>query len=181
MSTPTASSATVENEVAPHSSRTDRKKTRDGLRKEKFRSKKSTETDTENKKQIYSKLYFGFKNISDAMSSMQIVIKPRAVILPITTRGIGFTIRTLIAKFARLGIRGVNHHQLCSSLYRVTLIMAEIKMMQSLQSVVTRNLGRRFRNIDIPIDFVRIIGELILITLLVRSNPSEPSTFHVYQ
>lgn len=160
MSTPTTPSTPVDS--APQTPIKGKGKAeRDGKRKEGFRAKKSTGTDEANKKALFDQLLFGFKHVNNAMLSMQIVATPRSVILPVSTRATGFIVRFLISKFARLQIRQLQYHQFCCALYRVSLLSFDIKVMQSMANQTSKNIGRgMYRDIDINIDFVRILGEL---------------------
>ncbi|XP_018314739.1 uncharacterized protein [Mycetomoellerius zeteki] len=117
--------------------------------------------DSNAKQALYEKLYYGFKRQNEAMKSIQIMITPRSIILPISTRSIGFMIRFLICKFARLNIQNVDFHGLCSALYRVTLLQLNVKLMQTMLNQCSRNIGTNdFITIDVKSEFVRIVCEL---------------------
>lgn len=77
----------------------------DVRRFDKKREQMSSKTDTDNKKILFDRLFFGFKTQTDAMHSMQIVKTPRSIILPIFTRGIGFLNRFLVQRLSRLNIQ----------------------------------------------------------------------------
>lgn len=126
---------------------------------EKKRGKTSIKTDSDNKMVLFDKLFFGFKAQADVMQSLQIVIK-RSVILPMSTRGIGFMTRYLMQRFSCLNIPNIDFHNLCASVYRVTLCMFEIKLMSVMQNQNSLNIGHNFQNIFISTDFVRVIGSL---------------------
>lgn len=131
----------------PQTSRQNRNK----KRFENKRSKESEKTDSQNKQDLYKKLYYGFRNLSDAMQSMQINTVSRSIILPISTRSAGFIIRFMITKFSRLGIQNINYHNLGCALYRVTLFQINLKIALALHNQCSRNIGHaEFMTLNIP-------------------------------
>lgn len=138
-----------------------KEKQRSGKRMDDHRAVTSQRNDASVKQTIYEKLYYGFRQQNEAMKSMQIVTTPRSILLPISTRTAGFMIKFLICKFARLGVKNVNLHGLCSALYRVVLIQIEIKLSQAMRDQFSRNIGtRHFMHIDVSPEFVRAVCEL---------------------
>lgn len=133
---------------------------RDRQRFERKQETMSKKTDSDNKKILFDKLFFGFKTQSDAMHSMQIVKIPRSVIVPISTRGVGFMNRFLMQRLSRLNIQNVDYHELSAALYRISLCMLDIKLMQVMQNQVSRNLGADFSDSFVFVDFVRAVGSL---------------------
>lgn len=131
---------------------------RDKQHFENKRDQMSIKTDSKNKKVLFDQLYFGLKIQEDVMQSMQVV--PCSIILPMSTRGIGFMTRYLMQKFSLLNIPNINFHNLCASVYRVTLCMFEIKLMQVMQNQVSLNIGHNFENIAVSIDVIQAIGSL---------------------
>lgn len=121
----------MQNETSSNFSSSQQKnqRPRDKQRFERKREQMSMKTDSENKKILFDKLFFGFKTQSEAMHSMQIVKIPRSVILPISTRGLGFMNRYLMQRLSRLNIQNLDLHTLSASLYRISLCMLEIKVM----------------------------------------------------
>lgn len=136
-------------------------RSRDKQLSEKKRERMSLDADdADNTKILYDKLFFGFKTRVDVMQSMQIVRVPRSIIIPVSSRGIGFMTRRLLHRFSRSNIKNLDFHNLCASLYRVTLCMYEIKLVQAMQNQVSTNLGQNFENLLIPIDVIRAIETL---------------------
>lgn len=84
----------------------------------------------EKKCEISNKLFFGFKNQVDMMQRIPASLTIRSdVIMPVSTRNIGFIIRHLLRQFCRLNLQNVDYHNLCdfsiAYLY-VCLILAAI-------------------------------------------------------
>ena len=132
---------------------------RNGKKKKNFRTKKSTIVDdTANKEVVLRRLFFGFNDINHIMRCIQgISLRPRSIILPISTRAIGFITRSLVSKFSRLGIRELKYHNFCCALYRISLLMLDIKVMKAMSNHTSMNVGSRlFRNIDINEDLIRV-------------------------
>jgi len=70
-----------------------KEKQRSAKRVEDHRASTSQKNDANAKQALYDKLYYGFRQQHEAMKSMQIVTTPRSIILPISTRSVGFMIR----------------------------------------------------------------------------------------
>lgn len=133
---------------------------RSSIRKENFARKKGREHESGTKVPLYEKLLFGFSDFHEAMASMHVSTSTRAIHLPISTRAIGFTVRYLTRKFARLGI-AFNHHAFCCALYRVSLFMYEFKISCASSVSSARNApGPNFLSFDIPADTIRVLGQL---------------------
>jgi len=122
---------------------------------ETHRALTSKKNKTATKAACYEKLYYGLhKHVP--IKNMQRVTVPQSVILPISTRSVGFMIRFLISKFARQNMN-VKFHALCSALYRVTLLQIDIKLSQAMRKQYIINTGREwFLRVDIP-DFANSV------------------------
>lgn len=103
-------------------------------------AKQGHKTDYDIKAVLYEKLLFGYSNYFDVLSSMRISVVSRVIHLPISTRAIGFITRFLVRKFACLGIiENIDPHALCCAMYRIHLIMYEIKLINSKKRAEYRN------------------------------------------
>lgn len=147
-------------EQAAGPSHLEKKPPRDKRRKEAFRKKKSEETSSMEKKAVYEHLYFGFNNMSNALSSLQVSVNPRTVIVPITTRGVGFIIRAIVARLTRLAIRQLEPVPLAAALYRITLLALEAKVGIAKEQTPATHYGSGYTQFDVSYDYVRKLGEL---------------------
>lgn len=94
---------------------------RSHARQEQFCDRKSTEHTANEHKRIYEKLMFDYRMQEEAMQSMQVISLPRTLVVPVSTRAVGFMSQFLFCKFARLQVKlplGSTVYQL----YRVTLM-----------------------------------------------------------
>jgi len=127
---------------------------------ETFKGRQGATVDNDVKRALFDKLLHGFKDISEVMSSMHVSTTTCAIHLPISTRAIGFTVRYLIRKFARLNIRGIDFHPLCCALYRISLLLYEIKITNARSQAAFRNAPHGFENFDVDTEIIRVIGQL---------------------
>lgn len=141
-----------------HRSPTVRKRT--DTRMERFRDRKSTDhTATEHKK-IFDKLMFGYNIQEDAINALQIISMPRTIVVPVSTRAVGFMVLFLFAKFARLKIKLPTE---CSMyrLYRLTLLQFELKVMQAKHEHLSRATGGKlFSTLQATFEQVQTVSEL---------------------
>lgn len=66
---------------------------------------------------------------------------PRTVILPISTRGIGFVIRNLVSELNKLELEGVDVYNLTNALYRISLLQLDIKIAYAMKVQLVHNIG----------------------------------------
>lgn len=133
---------------------------RNKQRFEKKREQMSVKTDQDNRKILSDKLFFGCNIQPEAMYRTQLNKISRGIILPISTRGLGFINRYLMQRFSRLNVKNLNFHDLSASLYRVSLCMLEIKIMQTMQNQMSLSNHVNFEQTFIPYDIIQAIGTL---------------------
>lgn len=118
-----------------------KKKDRDNERMTSFRTRQSERTSQQDKEALYEKLFFGYKNITEAMKNIEIQQVQPTVILPISTRSAGFIIRNMVSRFVRLGVLTLEKAKvLAGSLYRVTLMQIDYKVEEAMLLQHSRNL-----------------------------------------
>lgn len=117
------------------------KQNRDGDRITSFRGKQSEKTCQQDKEALYEKLFFGYKNITEAMKNIELQQTQRTVILPISTRSAGFIIRNMVSRFVRLGVLALDEAKtLAGALYRITLMQIDYKLEEAMLLQHSRNL-----------------------------------------
>lgn len=118
-----------------------KKSIRDDDRMTAHRARTSEKTVQENREALFEKLFFGYKNISEAMKNIELQQVQRTIIVPISTRSAGFIIRNLVARFVRLSIMTVDEaYTLAGSLYRITLLQMDYKLEEAMLLQHSRNL-----------------------------------------
>ncbi|XP_064535262.1 uncharacterized protein LOC135426188 isoform X1 [Drosophila montana] len=134
------------------------KQTRDFTRMEKKRGVMSTKNDKDTKEALYDQLFYVYKNVSAALKSIPLSLAPRTIVLPITSRAVGFIIRHFISKLSRLQMPNINLLPLCHALYRVTLLQLDMKLNGAMEGQCCRNVGgQEFVYTDVPDNFGRAI------------------------
>ncbi|KAF2886968.1 hypothetical protein ILUMI_19204, partial [Ignelater luminosus] len=99
---------------------------RDNERKDAFRRKTGEEEMAKLAKELDKKLCFGFINMDEAAVRQKIELQKRAIILPVSTRGIGFYSQSILTKIHQT----YNNVPACTpyELYRASLAQASYRL-----------------------------------------------------
>lgn len=146
-------------------SKMERAPTRQGrnvARNDRYRQGRGTAIDSAAKAFVYEKLWFGYKDLNDAFRGLHVTASFRSVIIPVSTRSIGFTVRILIKKILSLGIQNIDLHRFCCSLYRVGLALVEARLSSVQRTIISPNHGDalEFMNLEMTMETLRVLAAL---------------------
>ena len=165
MSDNTNTSTNIGDDVPARSGK-EKRAIRSKKRLAKFIEEKSSEADLQN-----NDVFFGVKNITLSPMSHMVPIKntealhslvpATTIILPITTRGIGFVVRFLITNIiATKQNNPIDSHRLCSALYRIGLLSMDMKISQSTKYPMRHNGVQNFQNTTVTHEHAKALATL---------------------
>lgn len=138
---PTSSTEASTSKSKPKKKPSQKRAARDENRMTDFRAKQSEKTVQQDREALYEKLFFGFKNVTEAMKNIELQQVQRTIVIPISTRSVGFIIRNLMSRFVRLGVLTLDEAKsLAAALYRITLLQVDYKLEEAMLLQHSRNL-----------------------------------------
>ena len=87
------------------------KKAMDENRMESYRGVKSEHTTQQDKETLYEQLFFGYRNVTEAMKNLELNQSRRTLNLPISTRSCEFIIQNLVNRFVRLEVLTISEER----------------------------------------------------------------------
>lgn len=138
---PTSSTEASTQKSKPQKKQSQKRSARDENRMTDFRAKQSEKTVQQDREALYEKLFFGFKNVTEAMKNIELQQVQRTIVIPISTRSVGFIIRNLMSRFVRLSVLTLDEAKsLAAALYRITLLQIDYKLEEAMLLQHSRNL-----------------------------------------
>lgn len=126
---------------------------RAAIRNERHRSTYGNKIDNNIKSKIYEGLMFGYKDEMDAARGLKVEGVGSSIILPVSSRCIGFIVRALVAKIIGLQINVGDIHLFCCAMYRVALALFEARLATVQNTTPTLNTGHEnFQRLNVTSD-----------------------------